>query len=107
MMLAMRIRVSAYLPIIYHYYLFLSLLLLTRSSYPTTTNICNVLFLFAPYNTNIGDRVGVDLMYPISNACGQLGQSYQVSVILVSFEWANCRYVELYPGLLDRSTLLC
>jgi len=26
---------------------------------------------------NSWDRVGTDLMYPISNACGQLGQSYQ------------------------------
>jgi len=26
---------------------------------------------------NSWDRVGADLMYPISNACGQLGQSYQ------------------------------
>ena len=26
---------------------------------------------------NSWDRVGEDLMYPISNSCGQLGQSYQ------------------------------
>lgn len=31
---------------------------------------------------NSWDRVGDDLMYPISNACGQLGQSYQVSEVL-------------------------
>ena len=26
---------------------------------------------------NSWDRVGVDMMYPLSNSCGQLGQSYQ------------------------------
>ena len=36
---------------------------------------------------NSWDRVGADEMYPISNACGQLGQSYQVRRFYV------CAYV--------------